>query len=113
MGTWTALQNQPGFNASTMLLLTDGTVMCHDEGPAFGGSPRWHKLTPNHHGSYIHGTWSALAHAPNSPLFFASAVLLRMAASLSLEESMTMDWRKGCSRVPVTERKSFMRRGPC
>ena len=75
MGTWTTLRHQPGFNASTMLLLTDGTVMCHDEGPAFGGSPRWHKLTPDHHGSYIHGTWSALAHAPNSPLFFASAVL--------------------------------------
>ena len=63
MGTWASLKNQPGFNASTMLLLTDGTVMCHDEGPAFGGSPRWHKLTPNHHGNYIHGTWSALARA--------------------------------------------------
>ncbi len=75
MGTWKSLAHQPGFNASTMLLLTDGTVMCHDEGPAFGGSPRWHKLTPDHHGSYIHGKWSALAQAPNSPLFFASAVL--------------------------------------
>jgi hypothetical protein len=75
MGTWKALANQPGFNASTMLLLTDGTVMCHDEGPALGGSPRWYKLTPDHDGSYTSGTWSALALAPNSPLFFASAVL--------------------------------------
>ena len=75
MGIWKSLTHQPGFNASTMLLLTDGTVMCHDEGPAFGGSPRWHKLTPDNHGRYIDGTWSALTHAPNSPLFFASAVL--------------------------------------
>jgi len=28
MGTLTSLTHQPGFNASTMLLLTDGTVMC-------------------------------------------------------------------------------------
>jgi hypothetical protein len=31
MGTWTALTNQPTFKASTMLLLTDGTVMCQAE----------------------------------------------------------------------------------
>jgi Galactose oxidase, central domain len=75
MGTWISLAHQPGFNADTMLLLTDGTVMCHDEGPALGGSPRWHRLTPDKQGSYINGTWSALASAPNSPLYFASAVL--------------------------------------
>ena len=70
MGTWKSLTNQPGFGASTMLLLTDGTVMCHD-----GGSPHWHKLTPDDHGHYINGTWSALADGPNAPLYFASAVL--------------------------------------
>ena len=37
MGTWTALTNQPTFNASTMLLLTDGTVMCQAEGAQPGG----------------------------------------------------------------------------
>jgi hypothetical protein len=30
MGTWHPLANQPTFNAETMLLLTDGTVMCHE-----------------------------------------------------------------------------------
>ena len=29
-GTWRSLVNQPTFNASTMLLLTDGTVMCQE-----------------------------------------------------------------------------------
>lgn len=75
MGTWKSLTHQPGFHASTMLLLTDGTVMCHDEGPALGGSRHWHKLTPDDHGSYVHGRWSALALAPNAPLYYASAVL--------------------------------------
>ena len=31
-GTWQPLANQPAFSASTMLLLTDGTVMCQDSG---------------------------------------------------------------------------------
>src|ERR1700688_3957736 len=70
MGTWKSLTPQPAFNASTMLLLTDGTVMCHD-----GGSRHWHKLTPDDHGSYINGKWAALALAPNAPLYYASAVL--------------------------------------
>jgi len=70
MGTWKPLKHQPGFKAGTMLLLTDGTVMCQDS-----GSPRWHKLTPHNNGSYIQGTWSALAPGPNAPLYFASAVL--------------------------------------
>jgi hypothetical protein len=29
-GTWQPLTNQPAFNASTMLLLTDGTVMAQE-----------------------------------------------------------------------------------
>jgi hypothetical protein len=29
-GTWTPLTNQPAFNASTMLLLTDGSILCQD-----------------------------------------------------------------------------------
>ena len=41
-GTWQPLANQPNFNASTMLLLTDGRVMCQDAGTA-----NWHMLTPD------------------------------------------------------------------
>jgi hypothetical protein len=88
-GTWTALRTQPNFNASTMLLLTDGTVMCHEL-----DTKHWHKLTPDGSGStpperaYINGSWSRLADFnddPNltgaqggptyAPRFFASAVL--------------------------------------
>jgi hypothetical protein len=53
-----------------MLLLTDGTVMCQNS-----DTNQWWKLTPDNTGSYVNGTWSALANGPNSPLYFASAVL--------------------------------------
>jgi len=83
MGSWKGLTNQPTFNADTMLLLTDGTVMCHET-----SSKNWHKLTPDANGSYVNGTWSDLTSLPDNsgipsanggptqaPLYFASAVL--------------------------------------
>jgi hypothetical protein len=69
-GTWQALTNQPLFAASTMLLLTDGTVMCQD-----GGGVGWWKLTPDAAGDYLHGTWSPLQSMHHSRLYYASAVL--------------------------------------
>ena len=69
-GFWTALTNQPTFNASTALLLTDGRVMCQSS-----GSKKWWALKPNAFGSYVNGTWSPLADSPNGPLYYASAVL--------------------------------------
>lgn len=69
-GTWSPLTHQPTFGAGTMLLLTDGTVMCQNS-----GTNHWWKLTPDINGNYVNGTWSALANGPNSPLYFASAVL--------------------------------------
>jgi len=74
-GSWQPLTNQPTFNASTMLLLTDGTVMCFDEGAASGGTPNVWQLTPDAFGDYTQGTWSQLASLPHAPLFFATAVL--------------------------------------
>lgn len=76
MGTWLPLTNQPSsfkpwpFYASTMLLLTDGTVMCAER-----GSPRWFQLAPDSKGNYANGTWSQLADGPTAPEDFASAVL--------------------------------------
>ena len=58
-----------------MLLLTDGTILTHDAGAAANGTPNWYKLAPDTTGSYTNGTWSPLAPGPNSPQFFASAVL--------------------------------------
>lgn len=83
VGTWRTLTNQPSGGAGTCLLMTDGTVMCH-----VNSSNRWNRLTPDANGSYLNGTWSALATMPNgtdtsgscapctyAPLYFASAVL--------------------------------------
>jgi hypothetical protein len=70
--TWQPLINQAPFNASTALLLTDGTVMVHQI-----ESPNWYQLTPDITGSYVNGTWSQLASmSPDyGPLYYASAVL--------------------------------------
>src|SRR5438270_4123627 len=70
MGTWAPLTNQPTFRASTMLLLTDGTVMVQAE-----GARSWSRLTPDASGSYVNGTWSALPDMINSREYYASAVL--------------------------------------
>jgi Kelch motif protein len=69
-GKWVALKNAPKFAASTMLLLTDGTVMCQAS-----GAVSWYKLTPDANGSYLNGTWSTLAPMLNTRLYYGSAVL--------------------------------------
>jgi len=68
--TWTPLATQPKFSLSTMLLLTDGTVMAHDS-----GSMNWWRLSPDDSGSYTQGTWSTLAPMHHTRLYYASAVL--------------------------------------
>ena len=69
---WKPLTNAATFWAGTALLLTDGTVMVPDL-----GSSNWWKLTPDAKGSYLDGTWTQLAPAPDGyqPLYYASAVL--------------------------------------
>lgn len=69
-GTWTALTNQPTFNTSTMILLTDGRVMVQEEATA-----HWHALTPDDNGSYTNGTWSALADMAFWRRYYASGTL--------------------------------------
>jgi hypothetical protein len=70
--TWTPLNHQPSFGASTALLLTDGTVMVQSI-----ESSIWWRLTPDNTGSYVNGTWTQLASMPAgyAPLYYASAVL--------------------------------------
>jgi hypothetical protein len=73
--SWTPLTNQPSFlfnGASNPMLLTDGTVLVQD-----AGFPDWWRLTPDAAGSYVNGTWSAVASLPASysPLYHSSAVL--------------------------------------
>jgi hypothetical protein len=76
---WTRTTHNPPVNLGTALLLTDGTVIAHEENDQSGNvaTNRWYKLTPDINGSYINGTWSQIASmaANYGPLFFASAVL--------------------------------------
>lgn len=69
-GTWHALAQQPDFNASTMLLLTDGRILCQDAGTA-----NWHLLKPDAGGNYVNGSWSNAAPMQHTRLYYASAVL--------------------------------------
>jgi hypothetical protein len=86
-GTWNPLGHQPPVSIDTMVLLTDGSVMCHEyEGPGGAITPNWYRLAPDAFMNYANGTWHRLtpmpANAPlgqngpvNAPLYFASAVL--------------------------------------
>ena len=68
-------------NAGTCVLLTDGSVMCHEVAdPLPNGSvdgTHWWRLTPDNNGKYETGTWSKLTSSPAAygPLFYCSAVL--------------------------------------
>ncbi len=74
--SWQPLTHQPTFPAGTALLLTDGTVMVHQEDPN-DGYIEWYKLTPDINGSYVNGTWTQMASLASNygPLYFASVVL--------------------------------------
>src|SRR5580700_3455732 len=60
---------------SLLALLTDGTVLIHEEQDP--NPQNWFKLTPDINGSYVNGTVKAIAKtsAAYGPLFFGSVVL--------------------------------------
>jgi hypothetical protein len=77
---WKSPKNIPSFSVDTMLLLTDGSVLCHEY-----ESPNWHRLVPpprercqrdlayRNAGS---GKRPALAkQSSRCPLYYAAAVL--------------------------------------
>ncbi|HLV80107.1 MAG TPA: kelch repeat-containing protein, partial [Chthonomonadaceae bacterium] len=72
--SWTTLTHQPSMTnfASSLFLLTNGTVLCQD-----GDAGDWWKLTPDSSGSYVNGTWTQVASLPSgyTPLYYGSAVL--------------------------------------
>jgi hypothetical protein len=75
-GNWVTVASVPTNNLThgigMMLLLSDGTVMCSD---STNTSDIWFQLTPDKHGSYVNGSWSQLANATYSRLYYASGVL--------------------------------------
>lgn len=74
---WTKVNNAP--NASSCLLLTDGSVMCQSGEQ----TKSWQRLTPDQNGKYATGKWTALTDLPQpnpnppgyGPLYYASAVI--------------------------------------
>lgn len=70
--SWTPLTNAAGGSIETMLLLSDGSVLAHSY-----DSPGnvWRRLRPAADGSYINGSWSAVAPMGTNRLYFASHVL--------------------------------------
>ena len=69
-GIWTPLASQAPDYINLLLLLPDGTVI----GQAVEGKD-WYRLTPDLHGSYVNGTWTALAAMHHTRLYFSSDVL--------------------------------------
>jgi hypothetical protein len=68
--TWTKLKNKaPGDGSVVMFQLTDGTIMVKT------GDSSWARLTPDAKGSYVNGTWSALADMSECRYWFTSHVL--------------------------------------
>ncbi|HTB32298.1 MAG TPA: kelch repeat-containing protein, partial [Bacteroidia bacterium] len=74
-GTWALTKTPaPQWGNGQMLVLTDGTVICHNY--AGGGYGRgWSRLTPDSTGSYANGTWSTIANMHDDRADFASQVL--------------------------------------
>jgi hypothetical protein len=72
---WQALNHPVNFQAGALVLLTDGTVLIHEEQDA--NPQNWFKLTPDINGSYANGTVKPIAKtsAAYGPLFFGSVVL--------------------------------------
>jgi hypothetical protein len=69
---WQTLTNPPPTYVGSPHLLTDGTVIVQQT-----CTGNWFKLTPDINGSYVNGTWTAIASMPSGygPLYYASQVL--------------------------------------
>jgi hypothetical protein len=73
--SWHPLKNQPSFPVGAVALLTDGTVLLHEEQDST--PQKWYKLTPDEFGHYINGKITPIASLPSSygPFYFGSVVL--------------------------------------
>src|SRR5438046_9212348 len=68
VGAWTPLARNAPAGVELMILLSDGTVMCANQGGSIGRA--WYKLTPDNHGSYVNGTWTTLASTASTRLYY-------------------------------------------
>ncbi len=73
-GSWVPLVHPAPGGVNLMMLLSDGTVMAaNNNGGAIGNA--WYRLTPDSLGSYRNGTWTVLAAAHDTRLYYPSQVL--------------------------------------
>jgi len=72
---WQPLKTPPSFPVGAIALLTDGTVLLHEEQDST--PQKWYKLTPDNTGSYINGTITPIASTASGygPFYFGSVVL--------------------------------------
>jgi len=68
-GTWSPLTTAPPKAVNHATVLSDGTILTDNE------NGECCRLTPDSHGSYLHGTWVQVASMNYSRMFFASVVL--------------------------------------
>jgi Kelch motif len=74
-GTWTRLVHNAPAGCNLMLLLGDGSVMvAQNDGSTIGKG--WFRLTPDANGSYVNGTWTTLASAHDTRLYYPAEVLM-------------------------------------
>jgi Kelch motif protein len=129
--SWTRLTNPAPGGAGVMLQLTDGTIMIQN-----GSTENWMRLTPDIHGSYSNGVWTAnpINAMSFARLYFASQVLPdgrvwilggeytgpfqdpNIAPSGEIWDPVTNSWSAiapypnqpgGCGRVTVTSNASI------
>jgi hypothetical protein len=81
-GNWKSLSSPPSvksgsFNAGTMLLLTDGTVLVSNSGGSNGnnGGSEWLRFTPDPVNGYLGGSWGQESDMANTRLFCSSGIL--------------------------------------
>jgi hypothetical protein len=72
---WQPLNHPSSAPIGAIALLTDGTVLLHEEQDST--PQKWYKLTPDNTGSYINGTIKPIASLPSNygPFYFGSVVL--------------------------------------
>src|SRR5262249_51158563 len=71
---WTSLINTAPAAISTMILLSDGTVMANASTFKTPGAA-WYKLTPDSSGSYVNGTWTQLPPMNDTRYYFPAQML--------------------------------------
>src|SRR5438874_7496898 len=109
-GNWQSLTNQPAFNTSTMILLTDGRVMVQEE-----RTNHWYVLAPDDKGSYIDGKWSALPDMSFWRRYYASGILKdgRFFLCGGEDSDDGGDTNKGEIYDPVTQEWTPIEPAPC